>query len=83
MTRREAVEAAQFQIKKLHDDLNSYDKENHFSIIDSGCNEQSLIDIGFVLEPGILFLDNEMKKIEEEENSLLPDEGNPGVAVGG
>lgn len=82
MTRKDAIEIAQLQLKQLYNDLNTFGNGEHFSIIDPGCTEPSLIAVGFILEPAMLFLDKQMEEIEQEENDALPDEGNPGYAVG-
>jgi len=79
--RREALEDFQCDLNKMFDFINECGVKAPVNIIDPSFEQ--LETLGHKLESTLCWVAKEIEVELEEENKLLPDEGNPGVPIGG
>jgi hypothetical protein len=78
--RREALEDFQCDLKVMDKFINETEVKALVNIIDPSF--ERLESFGHELESVLCWVDKEIEVELEKENDLLPDEGNPGYAVG-
>lgn len=80
MNRREVLENFQFDLKKIDNFLNETGIKAPINIIDPECIKFQ--DLNYAAESTLAWISREIEVELEKENEILPDEGNPGAAVG-
>lgn len=79
--RREALENFQCDLKKMDDFINETGRGAAINLIDP--EFVKFQELGYGVESSLAWISKEIEIELEKENELLPDEGNPGYAIGG
>jgi hypothetical protein len=82
MTRLKAIEVVQGAVKDMETFLCETKQGTAVNICDPGYSVKEFDNAVSGIEDLLVWLEGERKLEDEKENNLLPDEGNPGYAVG-